>query len=369
MNTLKTEILNRSQLQQLITERNVKHSWLASVIGVSEKSLTRWINGATPSVKVNNLKKLAEALDCELEALILSTEAETYSSEKNRDLLVNELHNDSLLYNLLISSKLKLAISLIKSTFHSGMPNAIMASFYTKLGYAHVIQRQQKSAKKFFLKAQQKAFNTGNQELLFSTGLGLAITYLFDFDFEKCRTTLDTCEQLIEHSGKEKAHFHSTNALYYLSTGQLECAVNSADACIRECSPDSPAIEKQLFLCTGLQLKGAAILPLGDGNTARDLCRESLQVAEMSGYSRCINVAKSYLAAIEAANGQIELAEVLSSEALQSTSDNDISIASILCIHLYVQIRNGCEDKLLDLLEQLATVTPKNSLPMAYAHY
>lgn len=77
-------------------------------------------------------------------------------------------------------------------------------------------------------------------------------------------------------------------------------------------------------------LKSAATLLLGDGNTARDLCRESLQVAEMSGYSQCINVAKSYLAA----NGQIELAEVLSSEALQSTSDNDISIASILCIHL-----------------------------------
>lgn len=178
-----------------------------------QKGLTRWINGANPRVKVNNLKKLAEAPDCELETLILSTEAETYSSEKNRDLLVNELHKDSLLYNLLISSKLKLAISFIKSTFHSGMPNVIMASFYTKLGYAHVIQGQQKSAKRFFLKAQQKAFNTGNQEFLFSTGLGLAITYLFDFDFEKCPTTFDTCEQLIEHSGKEKAHFHSTKAL------------------------------------------------------------------------------------------------------------------------------------------------------------
>lgn len=369
MHTNKTEIIDRNRLISLINSQSVKHTWLASKINVSEKTLTRWVNGDVTRIRTGNLKKLAAALNCETEVLIARSEVDVYSSAKNRDILVNELHNDSLLYQLLMSSKIKLAISLIKSTFHPKLPSAILASFYTKLGYASLIHRKLKAAKKHFSKASTKAQTSGNQEVIFSVNLAFAITHFLDFDFKRCLDFLMLCDANKQYAGQEKAHYYNTYSLYYLYTGQFDFAISSSDDCISECAPNRKSVEKELFLSTALQLKGASYLFKGDIEQARTCCLNSLTVANRSGYKRCVDVAKAYLATVDAYQGEFDSALALSFESIQNVNEKDISLPSILCAAIYVHRASGNEQKSRELCEQLKRICNKRSAPIAFSEY
>ena len=369
MNTNKTEILDRNKLKYLINDMSIKHVWLASQIKVSEKTLTRWINGDVTRIRVGNLKKLAEALNCEIKVLIASSEIDVYSSLKNRDVLVNELYNDSLLYELLVSSKIKLAISLIKSTLHSKLPSAILASFYIKLGYASLIHRKLKTAKKYFSKAALKAQVSNNLELTFSVDLGFAITHLFDCNYELCLDYLGRCDTNKAYAKQEKAHFYSTFSLFYFYTGQFKKAIICADNCITECSPGKTSIEKKLFLCTALQIKGACHLFTGNAEQALTYCIDSLAVAKQSGYERCVDISKSYLSAVNAFQGNIDTALQLSTESLQHVNEKDISLPSLLCIAIYVHRMSGDYLKVLEIYEELSKISKEYMAPRAFAEY
>ena len=369
MNINKTEALDRKKLKSIIRDKSIKHAWLANTIAVSEKTLTRWISGDVTRIRTTNLNRLADALECDRELLIASFETDLYPSEKNRDVLVNELNNDNLLYELLVSSKIKLAISLIKSTFHPTLPSAIIVNFFIKLGYASLIHRKLKTAKKYFLKALQKAQNKNNKEQQFSAHLGLALSSFFDSNFAKCLEHLKLCDNNLDSAGPEKAHFNNTNALYYLYTGQIDLAIHHADACIEECFPNKPSIEKELFLSSAWQLKGAAYLFKEDSESAKTCCKNSLEVAESSGYTRCIAVSKAYLAAVEATQGNTDIATLLSDESIRLVNKKDIALPSLYCIAIFVYRIAKDYQGMEQLTQQLSAIDKGHSVTQAFSLY
>lgn len=369
MNNTKTEILNREELRSQISDNSIKHLWLASQIGVSEKTLSRWVNGDVTRIRNNNLNKLAGALGCERAQLVAKSEIDLYPSPKNRSVLANELNNDSLLNELLVSSKIKLAISLIKSTFHSTLPNAIMSNFYTKLGYASLIQRKQKAAKKYFDKGLSKAKSVNSNQLIFSAHLGLAITLFFDCEYKKCLGYLARCESNLEFAGQEKAHFYNTFSLYYLYCGDFDSCIEKADNCIYECSPSKQSTEKDLFLSSALQLRAACFLFKGDIKQAKSSSIESLTISEKSGYKRSVAVSKAYLAAAYAVEKQFQSATILIEESLQLVGPNDISLPSLLCIAIYVARAKGENQTVIKLFENLSALDNTGSTPIAFAAY
>jgi tetratricopeptide (TPR) repeat protein len=369
VNTTNTELLDRDKLKTLINDMSIKHAWLASEIRISERTLTRWINGDVTRVRISNLKKLAVALGCETNTLIARSETESYPSHVNRAILVNELHNDSLLYELLMSSKIKLAIALIKSTFHSRLPLSVLGDFHVKLGYASLIHRKFKSAIKQFDKAGLKARSAYDNQLIFSVNLGLAITHFFDDNYSECQSFLNLCEATLSFSGHEKAHFYCTSALFYIHSGQLEKAIDATDNCIEECSPDKTPIEKKLFLCTAMQLKGAIYLFLGKAEQAEKCCRESLEVAVVSGYSRCVNVSKAYLAAVLAYQGDTQSAVALCEMSIDKTDKKDISYPSLIAISLFVYRKLGDADRCLEKYTKLKSITREYSNTRVFGQY
>lgn len=57
-----------SMLQKLIQSKGVKQKWLAQQIGVSEVTISHWMNGKHKPSK-DNLRKIAEVLNIEYELL------------------------------------------------------------------------------------------------------------------------------------------------------------------------------------------------------------------------------------------------------------------------------------------------------------
>jgi tetratricopeptide (TPR) repeat protein len=338
-------------------------------VAVSEKTLTRWSNGDVTRIRSANLKKLADALECQVQDLIELSEVDAYSSEKNRDVLVSELTNDSLLYQLLASSKIRLAISLIKSTFHSKLSSDIVANFLIKLGYASLILRKQKSAKKHFTKALNKAQVAGSYTQEFSAHLGVALTLYFNSDLKKCEHILDSCQDLIEYSGKELAHYYNTRALFHLSMGHFDEAISFANDCYDACAPDKISIEKKLFLSASWHLKGASYLFLGQLPEAKACCVKSITEAKLSGYNRSIAASQSYLAAVEACSGDIESAISLVEDSIKLIGKNDISLPSILCIAIFVFRLSNDHQRMKSLAKDLVQISKEQTLTLAFADY
>ncbi len=365
----KTEKLNREQLISEINESSIKHLWLANQIGVSEKTLSRWVSGDVTRIRSSNLNKLAIALDCSREVLIAEPDKDDFPTDKNRNVLVNELNNDGLLYQLLVSSKIKLAISLIKSTFHSSLPSGVIANFYIKLGYASLIHRKFRTAKKYITKGLTKAEVTNDNRLIFSANLGLAITYFFECDYHKCQNYLIKCEQNMQYSGQEKAHLFNTFAMYYLYTGELQACIDYANKCIEECAPNTGSIEKELFLSSALQLRGASQLLSGNTDQARLSCVESLNAAEQSKYKRSIAVSKAYLAAVHAVCNKTDLARKLIDESFKLVNNVDISYPSLLCIKAFIFRKSGEVQSLRELSSELISISKPNSSLTAFMHY
>jgi DNA-binding Xre family transcriptional regulator len=365
----KTENLNRDQLKRLMQDKVVKHAWLAQKITVSEKTLTRWLNGTVTRIRAHNLQKLAEALDCAPNELIEASEINEYSSESNRAVLVTELSTDNLLYQLIASSKIKLAISLIKSTFHPQLPTNIISNFQIKLGYAALILRKQKSAKKYFSKALNKSNSTNHREHFFSASLALAMTHFFDSQFEKCYWYLNECETMIEFANKELAHFYNTYALYFLYTGQFNQSILKANACITACAPDKASIEKRLFLSSALHLKGAAHLFQGEVQLAFSCCTKSLAEAERSGYKRSIAVSKAYLSAVETIQGNTNKALELIEESLELIGKNDISLPSVLSIASFVYRKLGNNEEVELIAEKLSHIAKGQKTTQVFGLY
>lgn len=369
MNNAKTEILNREELALQMSRGAIKHLWLANKIGVSEKTLSRWVSGDVTRIRRSNLNKLADALGCDRATLIAFSEVDLYPTSKNRDVLVNELNNDSLLYELLAGSKIKLAVSLIKSACHSALPSGIISNFYIKLGYASLLHRESIKAKKYFVKGLDNAKSANNESLVFSANLGLATTFFFECKYKKCREYLSLCEGGLDFSEKEKAHFYNTFSLYYLYIGDIDSCIEMTNKCIEECSASTASMEKSLFFSSALQLQAACFLFNGDIERAGLLSVKSLSLAEQSGYKRSIAVSKVYLAAVYTAEKKHRQAMALMEEGLQLVSSQDISLPSLLSIAVYVCRAAGESERMDKLAEYLFSLACEDSAPNAFAIY
>jgi hypothetical protein len=101
----------------------------------------------------------------------------------------------------------------------------------------------------------------------------------------------------------------------------------------------------------------------------RHCCIEALTVAHQSGYSRCVDVSKAYLAAVYASQGQLGSALQLVTQSIQSVNEKDISVPSLLCIAIYVHRITGNEPTSRQLYEQLASISKEYSAPRAFSQY
>ncbi len=75
--------INGAKARQLREAQGLTQLYIATAVGVTTDTISRWENRKTPSVKKENALKLAEALGVELELLLFDEEAEEIDETKN----------------------------------------------------------------------------------------------------------------------------------------------------------------------------------------------------------------------------------------------------------------------------------------------
>jgi len=77
MNSSNSVDINGHKIRTLREQRGVTQLYLATVVGVTTDTISRWENRRYPSIKLENAKKLAEALEVPLEELLEDDGADT----------------------------------------------------------------------------------------------------------------------------------------------------------------------------------------------------------------------------------------------------------------------------------------------------
>lgn len=74
MNTGNSVDINGEKIRRLREQRELTQLYLATVVGVTTDTISRWENRRYPSIKIENARKLAEALEVPLEDLLSEPE-------------------------------------------------------------------------------------------------------------------------------------------------------------------------------------------------------------------------------------------------------------------------------------------------------
>lgn len=101
--------IRQHQLKNLIIHSDIKQYHLAKKMGVSEKTIGRWVNGNVASMSLENAEKLSEVLNCHLDTFI------DFKNQSSNDSIYEQLFNDDLLNVLSPLGKWETLITLLEN--------------------------------------------------------------------------------------------------------------------------------------------------------------------------------------------------------------------------------------------------------------
>lgn len=125
--------LHTHSLGRRIEELGIKQWWLARQLKVDRKTVGRWISGKVKRVARENLEALARELDCRLEELTLSDEADAYATREEQRAAARILQERDLLGLLAPTDDWRMAESLIKATMEPNLPIRSLGHLYNLL--------------------------------------------------------------------------------------------------------------------------------------------------------------------------------------------------------------------------------------------
>lgn len=125
--------LNSHFVLRRIEVLGLKQWWLARELGVSEKTVNRWLTGRVKRVARYNAESLARQLGCRVEDVILPDETDVYATREEQRVAAGLLQERDLLGLLSPSDNWALAESLIKATMQPDLPLGHLGRLYNLL--------------------------------------------------------------------------------------------------------------------------------------------------------------------------------------------------------------------------------------------
>ena len=114
--------LNCHAVARRIESLDVKQWWLARMIGVDRKTVSRWLTGKVKRVARENAGRLADHLGCDVEEITVTDEADVLATKEEQRMAARLLQEQDLLALLAPTDSFELAERLIKATLMPDLP-------------------------------------------------------------------------------------------------------------------------------------------------------------------------------------------------------------------------------------------------------
>lgn len=128
--------LNTHYLVRRLEVLEMKQWLLADLVGVSAKTVNRWIAGKVARIARHNLVRLAAELHCAAEDLTLPDETDVHATREQQRIAARLIQERDLLQLLSPSDNWELAESLIKATMQPNLPLVHLGMLYNVLSIA-----------------------------------------------------------------------------------------------------------------------------------------------------------------------------------------------------------------------------------------
>lgn len=125
--------LNTHFVARRVETLGLKQWWLAERVGVTAKTVGRWLSGKSERVSRENAERLAQHLECEFAAVVLSDETDVHATREQQRRAARLIEQQDLVALLSPTDNWRLAESLIKATLEPNLPLRRLGMLYNLL--------------------------------------------------------------------------------------------------------------------------------------------------------------------------------------------------------------------------------------------
>ncbi len=174
--------------------RQMRRWWVAEQLGISRRTLLRWLNGVTAEISSVAAEKLAEILSCSVQEIIHSTDSDIATSEEQSE-AARALVASDLLASMAPGHQYALYTKLAKGMLVPGLGKQELGALYMNLSLAHFRQSQLDDAGHYANKTKQLALELGDRQLLLRANMQLSYQAYLKGDAAQClKLELDNLE-------------------------------------------------------------------------------------------------------------------------------------------------------------------------------
>jgi tetratricopeptide (TPR) repeat protein len=294
--------LNGPAVAKRVAELEIKQWWLARMIGVDRKTVSRWLTGKVKRIARENARRLAEHLQCDVEDLTVSDEADVLATREEQRRAATLLQERDLLQLLSPSDDFALAERLIKAVLQPDLPLPDLGRLYNLLSVAAWRQGHYDEGRAHAERAREIARRAGDRTIEWRARLSLATVASFVGDPAEATAEYERCVARPENFGSERdrAGTHTNLAMVYREAGRLEEALGQQWLSIRAFEPLGLPFNLALAW-TGL---GIIRIERGDLAEAREAMTEARTLGTAAGAARVVVTADVYLAEIASLEGE-----------------------------------------------------------------
>ncbi len=158
--------LNTHAVVRRVEVLRLKQWWLAEAVGVSPRTVNRWLGGVVTRVARENAERLAQHLGCAVEEIVVSDEADVYATRQQQRTAAALIEERDLLGLLSPSDNWHLAEGLIKATMQPNLPLRQLGMLYNLLSIAAWRQGQYEEARGHAERARECGQKCGDRGIV-----------------------------------------------------------------------------------------------------------------------------------------------------------------------------------------------------------
>jgi|TARA_Y100000310_G_C20666317_1_gene807688 DNA-binding Xre family transcriptional regulator len=155
--------LNHSFVREIIKQKNYRKWWVAEQLGISRRTLHRWLSGETEDVPETMLKQLAALLNCSIQDVTHWTKPE--STHLDQIAAAQSLISSGVLESLMPAHHFEMFEKLAKGLIVPGLSPTELGNLYMSLALALFRQSKLEEAANYVALAKVIALEEGDRLL------------------------------------------------------------------------------------------------------------------------------------------------------------------------------------------------------------
>jgi tetratricopeptide (TPR) repeat protein len=161
-------------LVERIERLGLKQWWIARTVGVTTKTVGRWVSGRVKRIDRRNAERLAEVLECSIDTLTTPADVEVVATREDQRQAAELLRQKELLALLAPSENWELAESLIKATMQPNLPLEQLGHLYNLLSITAWRQRNYGEGERNARRALEIGERCGDRGVIHKANCNLA---------------------------------------------------------------------------------------------------------------------------------------------------------------------------------------------------